>query len=118
MSPVVEFDVRIPPGSQSDSQWCFEPFYQSGPASHSQRTYRAAPYRRLAGRRGKKPAIVAVGHTMLVMMYNMPRDGVDYLELGSDYLDKLQPLRLTTYLVKRLESLDHKVTLAPVDQAA
>jgi transposase len=87
-------------------------------ASHSHRTYMAAQYRRLAGRRGKKRAIVAVGHTMLVMMYHMLRDGVNYQELGPDYLDKLQPHRLTHYLVKRLESLGHKVTIAPLDQAA
>ena len=55
---------------------------------------------------------------MLVMMCRMLRDGVDDQELGSDYLDKRQPLRLTKYLVKRLESPGHKVTLAPVDQAA
>ena len=35
---------------------------------------------------------MAVGHTMLVMMYHMLRDGVAYKELGPDYLDKLQPL--------------------------
>lgn len=87
-------------------------------ASHSKKTYMAAQYRRLAGRRGKKRAIVAVGHSMLVMMYHMLRDKVEYQELGPDYLDKLQPLRLTTYLVKRLESLGHKVTLAQADQAA
>ena len=52
------------------------------------------------------------------MMYHMLRDGVPYQELGPDYLDKLQPLRLTTYLVKRLESLGHQVKLTPVDQAA
>ncbi len=55
---------------------------------------------------------------MLVSMYHMLKEGVDYQELGPDYLDKLQPLRLTTYLVKRLESLGHKVTLAQADQAA
>ena len=87
-------------------------------ASHSRNTYLSAQYRRLAGRRGKKRTIVAVGHTMLVMMYHMLRDGVDYQELGSDYLDKLQPQRLTHYLVKRLESLGHAVTLQPLDQAA
>jgi transposase len=87
-------------------------------ASHTKNTYLSAQYRRLAGRRGKKRAIVAVGHTMLVMIYHMLKDGVDYHELGHDYLDKLQPRRLTHYLVKRLESLGHKVTLAPVDQAA
>lgn len=87
-------------------------------ASHSKQTYLSAQYRRLAGRRGKKRAIVALGHTMLVMMYHMLLDGEDYRELGHDYLDKLQPHRLTRYLVKRLESLGHQVTLSPGTQAA
>jgi hypothetical protein len=43
---------------------------------------------------------------------------VDYQELGHDYLDKLQPHRLKRYLVKRLESLGHQVTLEAVDRAA
>ena len=55
---------------------------------------------------------------MLVMMYHMLKDGVGYQELGHDYLDKLQPQRLTRYLVKRLESLGHEVTLRPVERAA
>ncbi len=87
-------------------------------ASHSKKTYLSSQYRRLAGRRGKKRAIVAVGHTLLVIIYHVLRNGLDYRELGQDYLDKLQPRRLTTYLVKRLESLGHKVTLAPAEQAA
>ena len=69
-------------------------------------------------RRGKKRAIVAVGHTMLVMIYHMLKEGVDYQELGSNYLDKLQSHRLTHYLVKRLRSLGHEVTLTPLDRAA
>lgn len=48
----------------------------------------------------------------------MLKDGVDYQELGHDYLDKLQPQRLTHYLVNRLEPLGHQVTLRPVDRAA
>jgi hypothetical protein len=48
----------------------------------------------------------------------MLRDGVDYQRLGHDYLDKLQPQRLTRCLVKRLESLGHQVTLNQVDCAA
>ena len=87
-------------------------------ASHTKNTYLSAQYRRLAGRRGKKRAIVALGHTMLVMMYHMLRGGEDYQELGHDYLDKLQPHRLTRSLVKRLESLGHEVTLTPGAQAA
>jgi transposase len=87
-------------------------------ASHSKGTYLAAQYRRLAGRRGKKRAIVAVGHSMLTGMYHILREGVTYKELGPDYLDKLQPLRLTRYLVKRLEALGHQVTLTPMEKAA
>jgi transposase len=85
-------------------------------ASHTRKTYLSSQYRRLAGRRGKKRAIIALAHTMLVMIYHVLRNGVEYKELGHDYLDKLHPQRLTTYLVKRLESLGHKVILA--DRAA
>jgi len=87
-------------------------------ASHRKKTYLSLQYHRLAGRRGKKRAIVAVGHTMLVMMYHMLKNGVDYQELGSDYLDKLRCHRLTHYLVKRLQSLGHEVTLTPLNRAA
>ena len=87
-------------------------------ASHSKKTYLSAQYRRLAGRRGRKRAIVALSHTLLVMIYHMLRDAVDYRELGHDYLDKLHPQRLTNYLVKRLESLGHTVTLTPNQEAA
>ena len=55
---------------------------------------------------------------MLVMIYHTLRDGVDYKELGRDYLDKLQSHRLTHCLVKGLESLGHRVTLVPIDRAA
>ncbi|MEO6434962.1 MAG: hypothetical protein ABIP55_04275, partial [Tepidisphaeraceae bacterium] len=78
---------------------------------HTKNTYLSSQYRRLAGRRGKKRAIVAVGHTMLVMMYHMLKEGMDYQELGHDYLDKLEPQRLTRYLVKRLQALGHEVAL-------
>ncbi len=86
--------------------------------SHSKKTCISVQYRRLVGQRGKKRAIVAVGHMTLVVMYHMPRDGANYQELGTDYLDKLQRQRLTRYLVKRLESLGHVVTLNPVDRAS
>lgn len=55
---------------------------------------------------------------MLVMMYHILRAGVNYQELGPDYLDRLQYHRLTHYLVKRLEALGHQVKLSPVDRAA
>jgi hypothetical protein len=65
----------------------------------------------VAARRGKKRAIVAVGHSLLVAAYHMLRDGVEYQDLGPNHFDRLQPEALTRMLVKRLERLGHKVTL-------
>ena len=82
-------------------------------ASHTKGTYLAAQYRRLAKRRGCKRALVAVGHTLLVIIYHVLKRGTTYAELGADFLDRLEPERLTRQLVKRLEALGHKVTLEP-----
>jgi transposase len=82
-------------------------------ASRKQDSYLQAQYRRLAGRRGRKRAAVAVGHTLLVIAYQLLKEGRPYEDLGADYLERLEPERLTRSLVKRLERLGHKVVLEP-----
>lgn len=80
-------------------------------ARNQRRSYPAAQFRRLAARRGKKRAIVAVGHSLLIAAYHILRDGVEYRDLGPNHFDRLRPEALTRMLVKRLERLGHKVTL-------
>ncbi len=87
-------------------------------ASHTKHTYLSAQYRRLASRRGKKRALVALGHTLLVMIYHLLKDQTTYRELGADYFDRLDTERLTRNLVRRLERLGHKVTLQAQEPAA
>jgi transposase len=87
-------------------------------ASRTKHTYLSAQYRRLTARRGKKRALVAVGHTILVMIYHLLRQGTTYAELGADYFDKLDSERLTRTLVRRLERLGHEVVLKPKEPAA
>jgi transposase len=87
-------------------------------ASHTKGTYLAAQYRRLAGRRGKKRALVALGHTILVIIYHLLKDRTTYRELGGDYFDRLDTERLTRTLVRRLERLGHKVILGEKEPAA
>jgi transposase len=82
-------------------------------ASHTKGTYLAAQYRRLAKRRGCKRALVAVGHTLLVIIYHVLKRATTYAELGADFLERLEPARLARQLVRRLEALGHKVTLEP-----
>jgi transposase len=80
-------------------------------ASHSKGTYLAAQYRRLAGRRGKKKALVAVAHSILIIIYYILKRHVPYRDLGPEYLEKLESKQLTRHLVRRLERLGHKVIL-------
>jgi transposase len=80
-------------------------------AARTKDTYFAALYRRLAARRGKKRALVAVGHALLVVMYHMLKYDLPYQELGPDYFDRLQGDHLERYLIQRLERLGYHVTL-------
>jgi hypothetical protein len=75
-------------------------------------------YRRLAGRRGKKRAIVAVAHSLLIGAYYVLRHRVAYHDPGAEHFDRLSPTQLTRYLMKRLERLGHAVTLEPSGVAA
>ncbi len=101
---------RITPGNR----WLKRTLVQAAwGASHTKNAYLASQYRRLVGRRGRKRALVAVGHSMLVIFYHMFQEGTTYTELGGVFFDRLEPQRLTCCYVKRLESLGHKVTLEP-----
>ena len=94
-------------------------FDRSRLGSHSkERSYLSALYHRLVVRRGKKKAIVAVAHRLLVIVYHMLKDQVAYRELGSDHFNKLNAAYVQRHHVKRLESLGFKVILEPLSKAA
>jgi transposase len=96
------------------NRWLRRSLIQAGwAASHTKDTYLAAQYHRLAGRRGMKRALVAVGHTILVGVRHMLKDNVPWRDLGGDWFNHLRPDRLRRHLLKRLESLGYKVTLEP-----
>lgn len=80
-------------------------------ASHARDTHLAAQFHRLAARRGKKRAAVAVAHSILVIAYHLILRGTSYIELGAAYLDQLRSDSIQRQLVKRLERLGFKVTL-------
>jgi transposase len=81
--------------------------------THTGGTSLAALYHRLARRRGKHKAIVAVAHSVLVSIYHMLRDHHPYRDLGPDYFDHLDTTRLQRHYVHRLEQLGCSVTLTP-----
>jgi transposase len=92
---------------------------QAAHAARSSRgTYLSARYRRLAARRGRKRAAIAVARSILVSAYHMLRDGTEYVDLGGDYFDKRNEDQVQRRLVKRLEGLGLKVTLEPAAETA
>jgi transposase len=58
-------------------------------ASKTKNTYLAAQYRWIAARRGKKQALVALGHTILVIIYHILTRRQPYHKLGVAYFDQL-----------------------------
>ena len=80
-------------------------------ASHTKATDLAARVRRLAARQGKKRALVAVGHSILVSVYPMLQTKRSYCELGADSLDRIKADHLNRYVLKRLDQLGVQVTV-------
>jgi transposase len=74
-------------------------------AVRTKETFLKARYHRLAARRGKKKAIIAVAHSMLVSAWHMLTNQQPYQELGGDYFDERKKESKVSYLVRRLEKL-------------
>jgi transposase len=82
-------------------------------ASKTNNTYLAAQYKRIAARRGKKRALIAVGHTILTIVYMMLTRKQPYQDLGAAYFDQREQERVERRLVHRLERLGYEVSLQP-----
>jgi transposase len=79
-------------------------------AAATKNTYLSAQYRRLAARRGKKKAIVALEHSILVIAYHLIQRKEPYRDLGGDYFDKRRPEVTAKRLIKRLEQLGYSLS--------
>jgi transposase len=87
-------------------------------AGRSKDNYLATQFRRLAARRGKKRAAVAVAHSILVIAYHIIINGTEYVDLGANYFDQGKQETVQKQLIRRLEKLGLKVTVEPLNDAA
>jgi transposase len=86
-------------------------------AARTKGTYLSALYHRLAARRGKKRAIVAVAHSMVVSAFHMLSRHEPYQDLGAHYFDQQRQHHLVDRLTRRIERLGYRVHLEPVPAA-
>jgi len=87
-------------------------------ASRTKDTFFKARYHRLAARRGKKRAIVAIGRSILVSIWHMLSRQEPYHDLGADYYDQRRKDTKVSYFTKQLSKLGFVVTLDPAPTAA
>ena len=87
-------------------------------AARTKHTYLSAQYHRLAGRRGKKRAIMAVAHSILVIAYYMLQRQEPYHDLGGNYFEKRRPEATANRLRRRLEELGYQVELSAAPPVA
>jgi transposase len=86
-------------------------------AARSRDTYLSAQFWRLGRRTGKKKAAVAVGHSILVVAWNLLTNNCDYNDLGGDYFVQRDADRQRQRAVAQLQALGYYVTLEPVAAA-
>lgn len=73
-----------------------------------------AQFHRIARRRGRNKAAIAVAHSLLTAVYHVLRTGQPDAELRVDYFDCLDAARVERHHVRRLEQLGHSVTFTPM----
>ena len=70
-----------------------------------------AQYQRISMRRGKKRALLAVAHTMLIAIYYMIKEDKEFVDLGSDFYNKFNKEKKANAYIKKLKELGYDVQL-------
>ena len=87
-------------------------------AAHKKDSVLRARYYRLVRRVGKSRAAVAVGRSILEIVYHIMARGEPYQELGADYYERRNTQARIRYLTRELEKLNVKVTVTAANEAA
>jgi transposase len=105
---------RAPAGSRKGNKWLASMLVEAANSvSRTKDTYLAARFARIAARRGKKRAAVAIANSILVSVYHMLDRDEPYRDLGPDWLETRHRDAHTRRLVAQLQRLGHVVVLDP-----
>jgi len=87
-------------------------------ATMKKHCYLSSQYFRLVKRLGRKKALVAVAHSLLVIIYHVLDRDQSYTELGGDYFDRQHVEQQREYFIRRLQMLGLKVNVEDLSAAA
>jgi transposase len=74
-------------------------------AKNCKDSYFSAQYQRVAARRGKNRATIAVAHSMLIAIYHVLKNNVAFNDLGADYYNNFNREHKIRGYLKRLNAL-------------
>lgn len=83
-------------------------------AARTKNTYLSTQYHRIAARRGKNRAAVAVAHSILTIVYHMLQRRHPYIELGPTYYEERRKDAVIKQAIRKLQSLGMEVSVKPV----
>lgn len=87
-------------------------------AAKNKNSFFHAQYQRIAIRRGKNRATMAVAHSILIAIYHMLKDDQEFIDLGSDYYHQFNTEKKINSYLKKLAALGYRVdehsTISPV----
>lgn len=87
-------------------------------ATMKKNCYLRSQYYRLVKRLGRKKALVAVAHSLVVIIYHVLDRDQTYTELGGDYFDRHHVEQQREYFIRRLQMLGLKVNVEALAAAA
>jgi transposase len=100
------------------NQWLRSALIEAAHAvAHTKDTYLYSQFHHIAGRRGKKRALMAVGHSILTIVWHLLEHDCEYVDLGSRYLEERDRQQIQRRLVRRLQDFGYTVKLEPTSAA-
>ena len=107
---------RLSGRTRKGSRWLRQALIEAAHgAGRTKNTYLGAQFRRLVARRGKKKAVMAVAHSILVIAYHILTKREPYRDLGVNYFDERDRAAVERRTIRRLERLGYRVELAPAE---
>lgn len=79
-------------------------------ATRTKNTYLRKKFESLSIRRGKKRALIAIGHKILIAAYFILKNKEEYKDLGENFLDERRKAKQIDHHVRRLKELGVDVT--------
>lgn len=87
-------------------------------AVNNKHSYFYAQFKRISAHRGNKRAYVAVAHSLLIAIYHILSDGVEFKDLGADYYNQFNKERKINAYLKKLKALVWEASGAIAGQPA